>query len=72
MPLYFFSVGTGQMAVISEGREFPNDDAALREANLIHHDLSRNQGASRRLEVTVSDKSGRTIARVRTGAQRKS
>jgi hypothetical protein len=63
MPLYFFVV-PGILPTANEGFEFPDDNSARREAELMLPDLSKNWGPEGGLVVTVVDESGRKIAEV--------
>ena len=64
MPLYFFHLENGDRITGDEGEAFPNDEAALAEAESIAADLSRNQITPTGLRVIVTDPAGKSIGEV--------
>ena len=64
MPCYFFHIENGERLTDDEGEEFPDDPAALREAELIAGDLSKNQISPTNLKVIVTDRKGEQVCEV--------
>jgi hypothetical protein len=65
MPLYFFHVENGEQRLTSgEGEEFSSDESALREAEAIARDLSKNQIRPTTLKVVVTNRDGDEIGMV--------
>ena len=64
MPCYFFHIENGDCLTDDEGEEFPDDPAALREAELIAGDLSKNQISPTNLRVIVTDRKGEQVCEV--------
>ena len=60
MPRYFFHLH-GSGARDTEGQEFPNDDAARREAALIARELSKNRTLSANARLVVTNDKGEII-----------
>jgi hypothetical protein len=60
MAIYFFDLN-GSRNRDSEGQEFPNDDAARREAAAVARDLSRNQNVVTADGVVVTNADGIVI-----------
>ena len=60
MSVYFFSL-RGLSAHDMEGQEFPDDDAARREAAAVARDLSRNQNVVTEDRVIVTNADGVVI-----------
>ena len=64
MPRYFFHIENGERLTDDEGEEFADDPAALREAELIAGDLSKNQISPTNLKVIVTDRKGEQVCEV--------
>jgi hypothetical protein len=60
VPRYFFHLH-GSGARDTEGQEFPNDDAARREAVLIARELSKNRTLSANARLVVTNDKGEII-----------
>ena len=60
MPRYFFHLH-GSGARDTEGQEFPNDEAARKEAVAVAADLSRNKVVVTEEKVVVTDADGKVI-----------
>jgi hypothetical protein len=61
MPCYFFHIENGDCLTDDEGEEFPDNQAALQEAELIAGDLSKNQISRTNLRVIVTDCKGEQV-----------
>ena len=64
MPHYFFHIENRERLTDDEGEEFPGDQAALREAELIAGDLSKNQIGRTNLRVIVTNRKGEQVCEV--------
>ena len=64
MPYYFFHLENGERLTDDEGEEFPDDRAALREAELIAGDLSKNQISRTNLKAIVTNRKGEQVCEV--------
>jgi hypothetical protein len=64
MTCYFFHIENGERLPDDEGEEFPDDQAALREAKLIAGDLSKNQISRANLRVIVTNRKGEQVCEV--------
>jgi Domain of unknown function (DUF6894) len=64
MPRYFFHIENGERLIDDGGEEFTDDQAALREAELIAGDLSKNQISSTNLRVIVTNRKGEQVCQV--------
>jgi uncharacterized protein DUF6894 len=60
MPRYFLHLH-GSGARDTEGQEFPDDEAARKEAVAVARDLSRNRSGATNDRVVVTDASGRVV-----------
>jgi hypothetical protein len=64
MPRYLFHIENGERVTSDEGEEFPDDQAALREAELIAGDLSKNKTGPTNLRVIVTNREGHQVGEV--------
>ena len=64
MRCYFFHIENGHRISGEVGEEFPDDRAALQEAEVIADDLSKNQISPNRLKVIVTDDTGKQVGEV--------
>jgi len=63
MPLFYFHLENERINS-DQGEEFPNGEAALREAEIIARDLSKNQSRPTTLKVIVTNRDGDEIGNV--------
>jgi hypothetical protein len=64
MPCYFFHIENGERISSDAEAEFSDDEAAIREAEGIAQDLSRNQISRTRLKVIVTNRAGDQVGEV--------
>ena len=60
MPRYFFHLH-GSSARDTEGQEFADDAAAIREARAVARDLSQNRNPSSQEKVVVTNDKGEVV-----------
>jgi len=61
---YFFHIENGERITSDEGEEFPDDQAAMREAELIAGNLSKNKIGPTNLRVIVTNREGHQVGEV--------
>jgi hypothetical protein len=64
MRRYFFDVNGGSYIRDDQGRQFPDDDHALRHARTVANELSRNRNGDEELQLIVRDEYQNTLFHV--------